>query len=293
MNIINSIFDGLFGYEKLMLLCGFILFVFALLAITLMIVQRRDFKAAMLLIVVAIVLMGFPGIQAVKFSQGMVEIDRIRAQSTAVTNPEQKQQDQQLLGDLQARAGDNPQLLARVSDGYRAIGDVSRAYELANSVLQKMPSAEVQKTLIPVLTAKLNQLEQQTPAAPSPTQASPVPAAVSAHAPDVASVSHEPTGSAAPPAPAPAEPSAAAAVARSPLVTGAVRGEITTVAKQLQGVAAPLPANSRIALASAYVKLGDRQQARENLVQARTLNPNLKLSAGLEKALRPATEPTH
>lgn len=34
-----NLFDGLYGYKKLILICGFILFVFALV-----IVQRRDFK---------------------------------------------------------------------------------------------------------------------------------------------------------------------------------------------------------------------------------------------------------
>jgi len=53
--VIESIFSGLYGYERLMLICGFVLFVFALAAITLMIVQRRDFKMAMVLIVLAIV----------------------------------------------------------------------------------------------------------------------------------------------------------------------------------------------------------------------------------------------
>ena len=67
-----NIFDGLYGYEKLMLVCGFILFVFALAAIMVMIVQRRDFKMAMGLIVLAIVLMGVPGSQTWKINKNMV-----------------------------------------------------------------------------------------------------------------------------------------------------------------------------------------------------------------------------
>ncbi|MEP6897877.1 MAG: hypothetical protein ABI870_05050, partial [Rhodanobacter sp.] len=163
-----SIFDGLLGYEKLMLICGFILFLFALVAITVMIVQRRDFKMTMVLILFAIVLMGFPGIQAIKFSKDTVELDRIRAQPDAPTDPVQKQQAQQILGDLEARAAGNPQLQAQVSDGYRAIGEVDKAYQLAQSVLQQKPSAQVQATLIPVLTAKLNQVQADAPIAPPP-----------------------------------------------------------------------------------------------------------------------------
>ncbi|NMW26168.1 hypothetical protein HFP05_17915, partial [Rhodanobacter denitrificans] len=160
-----NVFDGLLGYEKLMLVCGLILFVFALAAITVMIVQRRDFKMAMALIVLAIVLMGFPGIQAVKFSQDTVELDRIRTQPQAPAGPAQKQQAEQTLANLEQRATGNPQLQAQVSDGYRAIGELDKAYRLAQSVLHEKPSAQVQATLVPVLTAKLNQVQAGAPIA--------------------------------------------------------------------------------------------------------------------------------
>ncbi len=78
MSILNNIFDSLLGYEKLMLICGFILFVFALAAITLMIVQRRDFKTAM--------------------------VDRLRAQPTAPTDPAQQQSAQQLNSNIKINA---------------------------------------------------------------------------------------------------------------------------------------------------------------------------------------------
>lgn len=289
MNILNSIFDGLLGYEKLMLLCGFILFVFALLAITLMIVQRRDFKAAVLLIVVAVMLMGFPGIQAIKFSKDMVELDRIRAQPSAPTDPQQQQQDQQALSDLQQRAGDNPQLLAQVSDGYRAIGEVNKAYDLASSVLQAKPSAAVQKTLIPVLTAKLNQVQGTAPIAPAPAGAVPAPATSTG------------TAAAVPAAPPPAAAgSGVAAVAtpatasvQPPPVTSAKRREIAEIASQLQAVAAPLPVAAHVALANAYVKLGEPQKAQTNVEQAHRLDPRLRLSPTLERTLRSTPTVVH
>ena len=237
-----NIFDGLLGYEKLMLLCGFILFVFALVAITVMIVQRRDFKMAMVLIIFAIVLMGFPGVQAIRFSQGMVELDRIRTQPQAPADPAQKAQDQALLRDLQQRAAGNPQLQAQVSDGYRAIGDVNRAYQLAQSVLREKPSAAVRKTLIPVLTAKLNAVRANAPASP-----------IAAANPITASVD----------------------ISR--------QSEIATVAQQLQAqnVAVPLPADSRIALAKAYVVLGQPQKAQTNVEAALKMDPKLKVNPAL------------
>ncbi|MDE2154829.1 MAG: hypothetical protein KGJ32_02885 [Xanthomonadaceae bacterium] len=282
VNAFDGIFDGLLGYERLMLICGFVLFVFALLAITVMIVQRRDFKAAVLLIVVAIVLMGFPGIQAVKFSHGMVELDRIRAQPNA-PDPAQQQQDRQLLGDLQQRAGDNPQLLARVSDGYRAIGEVNKAYDLASSVLRQKPPAEVQQTLIPVLTAKLDQVQQ----AAAPSGASP-PAAKAAGSGVTAAVP-----ATAPPPHAPVTIAAAAPASGPPPAASARRREIADIASQLQAVAAPLPAASHVALANAYLKLGDPRKAQTNVAQARKLDPRVRLGPALERALSPAPVAAH
>ena len=247
-----NVFDGLYGYEKLMLICGFILFVFALAAITVMIVQRRDFKMAMGLIVFAIVLMGFPGIQAVKFSQDTVELDRIRAQPQAPADPAQKQQAERTLASLEQRAADNPQLQAQVSDGYRAIGEVDKAYDLASSVLREKPSAQVQATLVPVLTAKLNQVQAAVPIAVPPPAAS---------------------------APAAAPPAAPAANVDR-------QREIATIASQLQSTAAPLPAASHAALAKAYVVLGQPRQAQASVEAARRIDPNVKINAAVLRAAR-------
>ncbi|TAM62900.1 MAG: hypothetical protein EPN49_03115 [Rhodanobacter sp.] len=277
-----NILDGLYGYEKLMLICGFVLFVFALAAITVMIVQRRNIFAAMGLIVLAIVLMGFPGIQAVKFSKDVVELDRIRSQPNAPTDPEQKAQDQQTLGELQRRAGDNPQLLAKVSDGYRALGDVGKAYELASSVLRDKPSVAVQRTLIPVLTAKLDQLQATAAPAPSTGHAATLASSASVH----------PTPLTAVPAPA-ASRTVAATTPATGTLNSAKRQEISALANQLQAVAAPLPAASHIALANAWAKLGEPGKARANVEQARRLDPRVRVSPALQRALQPAALPAH
>ncbi|TPG11054.1 hypothetical protein EAH75_08830 [Rhodanobacter glycinis] len=307
MSILNSIFDGLLGYERLMLICGFILFVFALAAITVMIVQRRDFKMAMGLIVFAIVLMGFPGIQAVKFSQDTVELDRIRAQPNAPTDPEQQQQSAQTLSSLEERSAGNPQLQAQVADGYRAIGELDKGYQLAQSVLQQKPSAQVQATLVPVLTAKLNQVQAGALVVPQPASspgsssstsgAAPTsPAATATGAPAGAGRVAAAPAAAAPAAPPPTDaptsagtvataPASAAASASAPTQSNKQR-EIAEIAKQLQGTGAPLPAASHAALAKAYVVLGQPQQAQANVDAALRLNPNIKINAAVLRAAR-------
>ena len=277
-----NVFDGLLGYEKLMLICGFILFVFALAAITVMIVQRRDFKMAMALIVLAIVLMGFPGIQAVKFSQDTVELDRIRTQPQAPTDPAQKQQAEQALANLEQRAVGNPQLQAQVSDGYRAIGEVDKAYDLAKSVLREKPSAQVQATLVPVLTAKLNQVQANAPVAAPPAAAS---TAVATTAPaGTAGVAAAPT-----PAPAPV-PASSTPAAPTP-ADSARQHQIAEIARQLQSTNVALPAASHAALAKAYVVLGQPQKAQANVEAARRIDPNIRINSNVLRAARTGDHP--
>lgn len=262
----GHLFDGLLGYEELMLICGFILFVFALAAITVMIVQRRDFRMAMVLIAFAIVLMGFPGIQAVKFSQDAVEIDRIRAQPNPPTDPAQKEEAQQALTNLAQRADGNLQLQAKISDGYRAIGQVDKAYQLAQSLLRQKPSKQVRATLVPVLTAKLNEVQAKAPI-PVPAVATPL-----VGSPDTTSVATGVDG--------------AASTALMPTVPPATQQQIASLATQLQNTDAALPATSHAALAKAYVVLGQPQRAQMNVDAALKLDPNIRINAAVLHAAR-------
>jgi len=295
--VIESIFSGLYGYERLMLICGFVLFVFALAAITLMIVQRRDFKMAMVLIVLAIVLMGFPGIQAVKFSKDMVELDRIRSQPAAPASPEQQQQAQQTLADLQRRAEGDPTLLAKVSDGYRAIGEVDQAYRLAEQVLAQKPSREARAALVPVLTAKLNQTQASAPIETAPVAAAPPPPppppAASSPSPAPSTSATASTSSIPPPTAAPpADTTADAGAAPAPTTSAAARQhQIAVIASQLQGTGTPLPAASHAALAKAYVILDQPQKAQANIEAARRIDPGVKINPKVLRAARTGTQP--
>jgi hypothetical protein len=235
-----SVFDGLYGYECVMLVCGFVLFVFALAAITVMLVQRRSMKALVTLLLISIVMIGFPGIQSIKFSHDLVEIDHARSQQPTGMSAAQKQQYADALANVQQRSGGQSLLQAKVADGWRAIGDVDKAYDVAQSVLKERPPPAARKLLVPVLTAKL---EQSTPA---PHADGPAP------------------------------------------INTARQKEIATVASQLQSQTqnAPLPADSHIALAKAYVAIGQTAHARTSVEAARHVDPRIKVEPALQKAIR-------
>lgn len=284
-----NIFDGLLGYEKLMLICGFVLFVFALAAITLMIVQQRDFKSAVMLIVIAIVLMGFPGIQAIKINRDSLEVDRIRAQPVPA-DPVQKQEAQKVLAELEQRAQGNPQLQAKVSDGYRAIGEVDKAYSLAQTVLQQNPPAQVRATLVPVLTAKLNQVQAGASIAPIAPQgeawtSGAPPADVTAEQETTSSsATASATTSSAPANVATAGNNPASGNVPAPPSSAARQHQIATIASQLATTGTPLPAASHVALAHAYVVLGQPAKARANVEAAKQIDPHVHINPAVLKA---------
>lgn len=163
----TPVFEGLLGHERMMLVCGAIAFVFALAIIGVMVAQRRNFLPATVVLVFAVVLMGFPGIKAVQFSKDMVSLETLRAQPPEVAlQPEAREEYARTLAQIERRAGDDPVLRAKVADGFRVIGETERAFALADDVLQAQPSAEARDVLVPVLTERL---EEAVPADPTTT----------------------------------------------------------------------------------------------------------------------------
>lgn len=240
-----NIFDGLHGYESVLLVCGFVLFVFALAMIAAMLMQRRGIKMLVALLPVSIAMMGFPGIQSIKFGNDLVEIDRARAQPDATMTATQKQQLTNALTNVQQRSSDNPQLQAKVADGYRVIGELDKAYNLAQAVMAKHPSPATSKILVPVLTAKLKAATTALP----------------------------PAGTVGTSAAAPRQ--------------------VAQVASQLQTLAqaAPLPADSHVALATAYARLGEPERAKTNAEAALRIDPRVKFNPTLESVIRHPVAP--
>lgn len=245
--MIASIFTGLYGYESLMLVCGLLLFLVGVVAIVVLLAQKRDVKAGLYVVGAAVVLMGFPGIQAVKVGNGIVELDRIIQQPAAAQSADEKAQAQVVLDNLRSRTTDDPTVQAKVAAGYNVIGDTDTAYTIADGLLGKTASPAVQQTLEPVLVARLDQLQAGAP------PAGPVNKGI-----------------------APAPPAARANLQAT-----------EKVAAQLQSMSARLPASSHIVLARAYARLGQPERAQASVNAALKLDPRVPVSPALRDATQP------
>jgi hypothetical protein len=245
--MIASLFEGLYGYEALMLVCGFALFIVGVVAIVVLLTQKRDIKTGIYVVGAAVVLMGFPGIQAVKVGNGMVELDRIIQQPAVAQSADEKAQAQALLDNLRSRTADDPAVQAKVAAGYSAIGDTDTAYNIANRLLKTKASPAVQQVLAPVLVARLNQLQRASPAAPANNES----------------------------------------VAAAPPAGNANLQATEQAAAQLQSMSAALPASSHIALARAFVRLGQKDHAKASVDAARKVDPAVDLSPVLRANTQP------
>ncbi|GAB3378505.1 hypothetical protein [Lysobacter fragariae] len=160
MEMLNAMFDGLFAYELMMLICGAVLLGFATILISAMVLQKRSCLPATALMAIAVSLMLIPGINALRFGHELSILDALRSQPFVALDAMQKQQFTAAIAAVEKRSGNNLRLRAQVADGYRLVGSVEKGYVIAQSVLRERPSREVQAMLVPVLTA---QLENVTP----------------------------------------------------------------------------------------------------------------------------------
>ncbi len=83
------LFDGLYLYEVVLLVLGTILFLVMLIQL----VKQHNYKAALPLFVLAALMIGYPSIKSVEYSDGKLKVDKYLR--TVEENPD----------DLQARAG--------------------------------------------------------------------------------------------------------------------------------------------------------------------------------------------
>lgn len=162
-----SLFDGLYLYEIVLLICGVLLFLALLAALLRKVFTNQEYKGLLAFFALPIVMIGFPAISSVKVGEGVVEIDK---QTTALLSKPQDQQTranlQSQVSQIEARPFKNPTVLATLARAQFALGDESKAESNLNTALAAAP------TLAPAVELKnkielTKNLKAQTAAAES------------------------------------------------------------------------------------------------------------------------------
>jgi len=135
------IFDGLHIYETVLLVLGALLFLVLLFVLVYLVLKKRAVKGVVPLFLVSIVMMGFPGIQKIRFDNGVLEIDKLAKQVDA--NPNDKAARDELKNKLTAietRPVASPRATLAIAKAQTAVGEKEKARANLESVLKQRPS---------------------------------------------------------------------------------------------------------------------------------------------------------
>jgi hypothetical protein len=137
-----AIFDGLYLYEVVLLVCGVLMF-FALLAGLLwMIFSNRNYKGLLIFFVLPIAMIGFPSITSIQLKDGAIEIEK---QTTALQgNPQNTQARATLqaqVAKIEARPFKDPAIMSTLARAQFALGDENKAESNLNTALAASPNA--------------------------------------------------------------------------------------------------------------------------------------------------------
>ena len=123
-----NIFEGLKSYEIVLLIMGVLLFLTLLSFLIYLILQKRDYKGLLPFFVIPIVMVGFPGIQKIKFDNGVIEVETLTATvEQDPTNVEAKNQLEVQLKAIGDRSVSKPSTLKIKEKAYMAVGDTPKA----------------------------------------------------------------------------------------------------------------------------------------------------------------------
>jgi hypothetical protein len=161
-SVFKSLFEGLRGYEILMVVLGTLFFIVLLVRL---LRTRDNYGGLIAFFLLAIVMIGYPSIQKIKYDNGVVEIDKIGSgEVPPPSDPKARASVAETLAFVEQRAP-TPITQARVAAAYQKIGDAGKALDIAQKVAPGA-SPQVATTLAPIFAAKLKALptEQPTPA---------------------------------------------------------------------------------------------------------------------------------
>lgn len=130
-----NIFDGLFGYEVVMLILGSVLFLLLAFLLAWLIMKKRSYKQTLVFFIVSILMIGFPGIQKITYEQGKLKLEKI----TREINTDNKEEINGLkkrIDVLEPRISSDPEGLVAIARANLVIGDTMKAMTAVTQALK-------------------------------------------------------------------------------------------------------------------------------------------------------------
>jgi hypothetical protein len=133
----GNIFDGLYGYEEVMMVMGIALFGVLLLGLIIAFVKAKPYGGLLLFFALPIILVGWPGIQEIKISGSEVDIDKYSAQlQQDPTNQTARTSLSQAVSGIAARPWNDPAVLTKLATAQLMLADTQAAKANLSKALQ-------------------------------------------------------------------------------------------------------------------------------------------------------------
>ena len=135
-----NLFEGLFFYEIVLLILGVLLFLVLLFVLVYSVLRRQEIKNVVLLFPLSIIIIGFPGIQKIKYDNGVIEIEKLAKKVDQ--NPTDQAAREALvktLSKIETRPIASASTHLTIAKAQVAIGEKGKARMNVESVLRRDP----------------------------------------------------------------------------------------------------------------------------------------------------------
>jgi tetratricopeptide (TPR) repeat protein len=135
-----NVFDGLYGYEVILLVLGVVFFVALIVAFLVQIMRTQQYGKLLPFFALPIIMIGYPGIEKIKVTGSGVEIEKkYHDLQRDPTNEEARQELADAVEKVADRPISNPRLNAIIAQAQFALGDDVAASERVDKVLRENP----------------------------------------------------------------------------------------------------------------------------------------------------------
>lgn len=145
-----KVFEGLFGYEIVMLVLGSILFLLLAFLLAWLIMKKRSYKQTLIFFIISIVMISFPGIQKITYEKGKLELEKITMEINSENKNEVKSLERKINA-IESRISSYPEGLVALAKANLALGDTNKAVAAVTRALNidsgSLQAQEMKKTI--------------------------------------------------------------------------------------------------------------------------------------------------
>lgn len=151
-----SIFEGLYGYEAIMLVLGILLFLVLIFVLLRSVVKDQPWGKLVPFFLVPIFMIGFPAFKKLSYDNGKVELEKVTHElSENPTDSAIRRQAEAMLRVVERRGQEDPEGLVVLAGAHWVLGNYASSQQLVLKVQRLAPSDTALQRQIVVLQGKV------------------------------------------------------------------------------------------------------------------------------------------